>query len=1354
MRGIVPRTCTEIPARYSDQNISTDSRPLEDFRSVPAYVLLGDPGSGKTTAFEAESTVLGNRSCLITARDFLTLAPNSHPAWRHKTLFIDGLDEIRSGALDKRRPFDHIRRCLDNLGRPRFRISCRNADWLGTNDRKHLESISPDSQVRVLCLDPLTQSAIVKVVDDYLGKASSLEFIQTARQRGVAGLLDNPQSLRMLTQVVSHNEGWPRSRLETFERACLQLVSEHNEEHRLGKPLSSPHDLLEASGRLCAIQLISGASGFTFNSDRSNQDYLSIDMLDRRNILRYALSTKCFKSASEDYLIPVHRHIAEYLAARYLAQLVEEGLPARRAISLITGGDGYVVTEMRGLSAWIASHSHTARTHLITLDPIGICLYGDIRGFSLDDRYTLLNVLRREGIQLSPLWRNAAAFSTLVTPDTEPLLRKVITDDHRDENHQMFTDFVLRILRNAVCSLDLSRILTEILYDESRWPRVKYAALDVLIGCRSIQDKKMILTALLTDIQGGELSDPDNELLGTLLTQLYPNDLPPALVWEYLSEEGNPELIGRHLVFWDRELIRKSSDEQVADLLDHLWPKLSALRPALDCRHLNGLPLRLLARGLRAHGDKIETGRLYDWLSVGSSRALGPTAYWYGGESIRKIRAWLDRHADVQKAIILEGLERCPRSDDVSLHAINVEERLYGCIRPPDFGLWCLNQAIIRADNNPQIAEHLAGLAYRGQKYQVGNDGLSIGVLDQITEKHEFLNSTWQSLVAPTSIPQESRHEISNRREHIEARGSNDMQRINLIRSHEVALRQNRAPAALLSLLARQYFGSTFSGGGPKAIEKWIRGDQDLMDAVLYAFRGLISRTDVPEIEEILSLHRQNKRHSFALPFLASLAELERTGTEYSSGWEENQRSKALAFYYCTPHGNYEPNWYRRLLETCPETVANVQVQFADCEFRRGSEHIYNLWHLAHHSGHSQVARYASLPLLRLFPVRCKLRQIRTLDQLLWSALQHANRSGFLEIIGKKLAQKRMNIAQRVRWLAVGVLASPTQYRDHLYAFVHDSRHRSRNLAVFLCPEDRVRFSFDELRSPILRLLITLVACYVGPDQESEASGWVTAAMRSSYLVRNLIQHLAERPSEAASDALEALLSDTTLAKWHNVLSRAQNAQRSIRRDASYVHPDILQICRTFDGLDPANAADLAALVTDKLCELAEQIRQGNTDDWHQYWNEDRYGRATRPKHENSCRDVLLSHLRERLPRVVEAQPEGQYANDKRADIRISCRGFEVPVEVKKSQHRDLWKACRRQLIEQYTSEPSTGGYGIYLVLWFGKDRTQQPPSGRRPGRPEELKDQLMTNLSNRESRKISVCVIDVSQVSQGVANE
>ena len=91
--------------------------------------------------------------------------------------------------------------------------------------------------------------------------------------------------------------------------------------------------------------------------------------------------------------------------------------------------------------------------------------------------------------------------------------------------------------------------------------------------------------------------------------------------------------------------------------------------------------------------------------------------------------------------------------------------------------------------------------------------------------------------------------------------------------------------------------------------------------------------------------------HYLAWPFLAGLQEIERTGAEDSSQWEEERIRRGVAFYYCTPHADYRPQWYRRLIETRHEIVADVQTQFAVSEFRSDREHVYKLWELAHDPG-------------------------------------------------------------------------------------------------------------------------------------------------------------------------------------------------------------------------------------------------------------------------------------------------------------------------------------------------------------------------------------------------------------------
>ena len=1134
---IVPRTCTEISAKNEDQHREKEPQSLKAFRDVSAYVLLGDPGAGKTTAFEAECKALGENACLVTARDFLTFDPQYHPEWHDKTLFIDGFDEIRVGANDARTPFDQIRGRLDALGRPHFRLSCREADWLGANDRRHLESVSPDSKVPVLRLNPLTDSDIADILNNRPDIGDAQAFIAAAEERGVDGLLANPQTLNMLTDVVAQGGGWPKSRKETFEMACGQMVREHNEEHQAAQESNTPpapDQLLDAAGRLCAVQLISGVAGYTLHG-QEDEDYPAPDQCDydRREMLRSALVTRLFKGAPNNRT-PVHRHIAEFLGARHLAQIIGTRLPARRVIALIEGKDGTVVTEMRGLSAWLAAHCEDARADLIARDPIGVGLYGDIREFFPEEKRALLESLDREAARLDSAWRMTAAFGTLATPDMEPALKAILTDPSQEKEHQLFTDFVLRVLREGERLPRLSELLLEIVRDDTRRSDSNALALDAFIhNCPDSPKKTGKLKALLADIHTGSLSDPDNELFGTLLIQLYPQDLPPSEIWGYLPEADDPHFSRKYYLFLRPSLLQKSSDEQVAELLDNLNERLSVLRPVMDSsRRTRHFPIKPLARALKARGDELDTERLHNWLDLGSAGTQNGFLT-SDEEGIQEIRAWLEQRPKVQKAVILEGLSRCPESDKFWWHASKVQYRLYGASPPADFDLWCLKQADALADTKPLIAEYLLRRA--------SNEGLSREVLQEYTQKNETLKAYLDQLLdSDAEVTESEERQRQEERQEEQERQQQKEQLLSSIRSNKDALCENRAEPALLYKLAQVYFGhfDDFSGtDGPEIVAKMLRGDRALIDATLLGLQGVINREDVPDIDEILSLRERCPMHYLGLPFLAGLAELERTAPEEDpSQWGDDLIRKAIAFYYCycTSHANYRPEWYQRLLATRSETVAKVQVQFAVSEFRNGREHIYKLWELAHDPSHAQVAKRASLPLLRAFPTRCKLNQIQSLDYLLWAAIQHADRVSLQELIKKKLSSNSMNVAQRMHWLAASIIISPRAYND-LLSDVRDRKGRIRHLAQFFF----FKPSPPELRVEVLELLINLVGSYVGPDQWWQEEGQVTPVMQASRFVDGLIQRLAASPTKDASDALDRLLADLALSRWRDVLSIA-----------------------------------------------------------------------------------------------------------------------------------------------------------------------------------------------------------------------
>ena len=229
---------------------------------------------------------------------------------------------------------------------------------------------------------------------------------------------------------------------------------------------------------------------------------------------------------------------------------------------------------------------------------------------------------------------------------------------------------------------------------------------------------------------------------------------------------------------------------------------------------------------------------------------------------------------------------------------------------------------------------------------------------------------------------------------------------------------------------------------------------------------------------------------------------------------------------------------------------------------------------------------------------------------------------------------------------------------------------------------------------------------------------------------------------------LEALSKEADADPWAPAIANATERQARKRREHEYRPTDIGKVVQTLDRGAPANVGDLAALVFDELEDLSLKIRDGSTSDWCQHWNVDSHNRSTTPKPENACRDAVLSDLQERLRRFgIDAQLESVYADDKRSDILASFAGFNVPVEIKRSCHPEVWTAVRSQLIAKYTRDPGAAGYRIYLVCGSATPISAAPRKcgSWTPKTAEDVRFRIEQSLDDRERRLISVCVVDVA---------
>jgi hypothetical protein len=1340
---LVRRTCTRKSGNADEQG----SHPLESYRHLSAYVLLGDPGSGKTEAFKWEAEESGGE--YIKARDFATFEPGVE--YQDKTLFIDALDEMRANGNDGRSPLDHIRKHLERIGRPRFRLSCREADWLGESDSAALMRVSPNGEVVALHLDSLIDNDIVEILRHKTTVPDPGVFVRKADEHRLGELLHNPQTLILLVKAVGGNE-WPQNRMEIYGMACRQLVGEENPEHRHAKREKHPPPdmLLDAAGYLCAIHLLSGIAGFALDEDATdNQHYNWKELTAGELPLLAALKTNLFQRDGEEQRIPVHRSVAEYLGARYLSALVENrGLPFGRVLALMTGEDGGVVPDLRGLMAWLSVHCHTGRSVLIERDPLGVVLYGDVRNFPVAEKQLVLAALKNEA-QHYPWFRSddwsSPPFGALGTMDMLPAFLDILSSPSREEADQALLDCVLDAIRHGEPMYALSHSLETVVRDVSYWPVIRKNAVQALTHITPNNSSSSL--KLAKDIREGTVEDRDDEILGAFLRKLYPSFISPAQILDYLHPPKNHSLIGSYFMFWIHEFPEVTANGDLPLLLDQLVQRHDDLTKILQENQLNKMAGELLIRGLVAYGDTITDERLYDWLSVGLDEYEHIEL---DEEHAKRIANWFADRPNRYKAMIERGASLCAGQENVWPCMSRCTMRLHGASPPADIGMWYLRKATMARQS--KLAEYYFHQAVHKLIRDGGEQDLTLPALEFI-ESWVSAHPLFQQWLEPflyLPIDDWRQEQALNKLKRNAEQQKRKNEWVSYYHQHLTAIRDGSAYPQILHELAQAYNGLIYEVRGEtprERLDNFFGGDGELVEAAYAGFRHALDRSDLPSVNEIVDLELKGKMFFIRSACLVGMDELYQSNPTGALQLNEDVLSRMLAFRFTYDIGD-NPAWVSALIQTRPAQVAEVLLAYALPMLRAGKDHVSGLYPLAYNDAYSEVARIALPPLLEGFPLRVRKSQLaNALDPLLKGAINYLDKKAFASIVARKLELGSMDAAQQVYWLACGLIIAPTSYTAKLLKYLGNSKVRRRHLASFLHDQWKGGFPYAALPETALALLIELLA----PDCLSDrpvGAHWVSPAMHTADLMRSFINTLGGNPSEVASHELERMLALPNLSHWHNALRHALHTQRIARRKATFRHLGVEEVSRTLANLQPASAADLAALTLDHLRDIAKNIRNDSTNDYRQYWG---YAEGDKkkdePKSESDCRDALLSDLKVRLgPQGIDAQRESNYADNKRADIKISfggTNGFNIPIEIKQDRSPDLWRAIHEQLISKYVRDPGADGHGIYLVFWFGGKGMPLPIDGKKLRSAAELEDRLRQTLTPEESHRIQICVID-----------
>lgn len=516
------------------------TRTLSGLENIPCLILLGEPGSGKTTETKQEAeriNALGRfvvRIDLRSVQNLKDLSQNSIIlAWLkgkgELTLFLDALDECPMGMTVF---WDKLVHWLEGMPRERLllRIACRTADWsalleLAAGD---LDRLYPDWKSYEIT--PLDRVAVCLAV-----KASDLPVeatLSSFAEHAAGSFAARPLTLNMLLRRLREGAGLPSRREELFRDSCLALCEEENPARRAAKNLGQldPEQRFVIAGRIALYTLERRADGIsqaTRASSRTN-DLRITDLAGGFEVvggnrfqvseamIREVLSTALFTSRGVGRMGWSHQAYPDFLAAWYIHQ---HELPPRQVSALLLHSPtNLVIPHLSECAAWLGCMNQPFLNQLAEQNPT-ILLRSDEAALGTEDRAKILSSLlaafeekRLHDLELG----SRDMYKRLAHPGMANKLRPYIVD----RAHNFIVRRAAIDIAEQCRTVELVDSLAKVALDVTEDMNTREQAAHAIKEIGDLSTKKSLASILKEIPQGAS-----GELQGIVLDALYPENL-------------------------------------------------------------------------------------------------------------------------------------------------------------------------------------------------------------------------------------------------------------------------------------------------------------------------------------------------------------------------------------------------------------------------------------------------------------------------------------------------------------------------------------------------------------------------------------------------------------------------------------------------------------------------------------------------------------------------------------------------------------------------------------------------------------------------------------------------------------
>lgn len=391
---------------YISRNLVVEEQTYNEEQLIQMgslFLVLAEPGAGKTELLSKLGQLLG-------------ATPMRASVFRNKTfavtdqgLVIDAMDEVaRVDPLG----VEGIVMKASEVGNGTVIFAGRSSEW-DTAETEHVRDYFGAEPV-VVRLEPFSSTEQRQLFAANFPDENFDAFIAECTRFELDALLGNPQFLLLFGEAFIQSGRHFVSKKDIYRDAVKRLAHEANA--RVKRPnRPSDDEIAELACEVFVKLMLSGTVGVTTTESLTSQDfhYLRSLVAEKPENAGFLADTRLLKPGDEPGRHePVHRIVAEYCAAVYLAKRIDvpaDRLSLARVLSVVAP-KGAVRTELRGMLGWMAALAQEpTQRRLIELDPYAVVANGDPSEFTTGSKRVLLRTLASLA-DTDPLFRRSDAW--------------------------------------------------------------------------------------------------------------------------------------------------------------------------------------------------------------------------------------------------------------------------------------------------------------------------------------------------------------------------------------------------------------------------------------------------------------------------------------------------------------------------------------------------------------------------------------------------------------------------------------------------------------------------------------------------------------------------------------------------------------------------------------------------------------------------------------------------------------------------------------------------------------------------------------------------------------------------------